>query len=301
MILSNLRKNDERYNLDYDANTISLNTTADKILKQLKYSDTIYYGIDRNASYNVDYCAARPIFLNGQNQLVATANSLVRVWHITEDNGNKIIEIITYTLGNDGWTVTKEEISGGSGAAVQSDWNQNDDTAPDYIKNKPNLNDFEHPIVMFLSDGEYAVTFSAIPFYWAQTDIVTQVNGFITQLNTQYGLDIPAYVGILSLKPITNYVNNLDNVYNGIKIMWNSFLLEQSMYFSNGASIQKIYSNNDREIMSPYMYINFDLDNNIFGYKVQGLQISNGSLNIIDIFDSNNLEGLAIVIPYYED
>ena len=27
--------------------------------------------------------------------------------------------------------------SGGSGASVQSDWNQNDETAPDYVKNRP--------------------------------------------------------------------------------------------------------------------------------------------------------------------
>ena len=33
--------------------------------------------------------------------------------------------------------VTRTVSSGGSGASVQSDWNQNDETAPDYVKNRP--------------------------------------------------------------------------------------------------------------------------------------------------------------------
>ena len=42
-----------------------------------------------------------------------------------------------YTLNSEGkWKAMS--LSGGGGS-VQSDWNQNDDTQPDYIKNKPSI------------------------------------------------------------------------------------------------------------------------------------------------------------------
>lgn len=59
------------------------------------------------------------------SELPASGNSNGDMWHVTADNGE-------YFWNGSGW-----ELLGNTTGTTQTDWNQTDSTAADYLKNKP--------------------------------------------------------------------------------------------------------------------------------------------------------------------
>ena len=64
-------------------------------------------------------------------------------------------ETVSYDRTESGWSYNSTDVKeyGGGGSQVQSDWNQTDDTKPDYIKNKPNISGGGLPVIYAQSDS----------------------------------------------------------------------------------------------------------------------------------------------------
>lgn len=151
---------DCKYNLGTDLQTISANiyTELDKgfgaLFVEVTMADIVYtvpasYNNGGSNSFKGISCVGTANALTGAMNIIELGENVLRVnsscksWFDYVVSGALTINIKVYTVsGGTGG-------SGGSGNGAQSDYNQNDSTAADYIKNKP-----FYSITETLYDGE---------------------------------------------------------------------------------------------------------------------------------------------------
>ena len=104
---------------------------------------------------------AEPLTDDLSYSLVCTPENGVEWQEMTDDNGSNLPEYTeadsgkVLTVNNDGSAIEWQILTGGSNSAqVQPDWNQSDETAPDYIKNKP----FDIKVEDTLYDQDITIT-----------------------------------------------------------------------------------------------------------------------------------------------
>lgn len=98
---------------------------------------------------------------------ILTRESLSRVVGSFELNQNKVNEIGKNNVSETKYPSEKAVVEYVNKKVVQSDYNQNDSTASDYIKNRPfyeNSNIIFQGDVTFTKDGEFEVYSGTIPF-----------------------------------------------------------------------------------------------------------------------------------------
>jgi len=94
-----------------------------------------------------EYVGGNGIYINNDNHVISVDMDYISS-HLSVDIDAKVASAINVANNYTDARVTAvsgdlvELISQVSGSNVQSDWNQNDSSEPDYIKNKPNLNNY---------------------------------------------------------------------------------------------------------------------------------------------------------------
>ena len=135
--------------LGYWTETRTILETTDTIKHEFRLESVSGTGADRGLAFvNYEQFYKSTLYVNG-NDTVSFVDKEVL------PNPTTKTEAMTQSVGmdNDGRLWTEPGASGGGG--VQSDWNQNDDTQPDYIKNKPLI------VIPFKPAGKSYLTFSS--------------------------------------------------------------------------------------------------------------------------------------------
>ena len=135
--------------LGYWTETRTILETTDTIKHEFRLESVSGTGADRGLAFvNYEQFYKSTLYVNG-NDTVSFVDKEVLPAPMTKT------EAMTQSVGmdNDGRLWTEPGASGGGG--VQSDWNQNDDTQPDYIKNKPLI------VIPFKPAGKSYLTFSS--------------------------------------------------------------------------------------------------------------------------------------------
>ena len=145
-----------------------------------------------STSYSWEQIGSTAIDLSGYVTTTALANALLG-YQATLVSGENIKTINGVSILGSG--DVEIEGSSGSGEQVQSDWEQDDNTQVDYIKNKPTIPDVSSFITKSVND---------LTYYYLKTETYTQteVNNLIAAIN-QFHYEIAASTSAVS-SPASN-------------------------------------------------------------------------------------------------
>ena len=148
-------------------------------------------------------------------------------------------------------------------SGAQSDWNQNDDTQPDYVKNRPFYKsvETENVNVDITWDGNTdGLTPSSLNHYYKVSDSVFTLDQFKQMSFTKNGTDYIIADEIANLRVEVEEFDNGLIAYGSDSIMiatisnsgphpggWPDMFPEPGVYFSSDGSITRLYSKNPIE------------------------------------------------------